>query len=112
MPDRFEVRRDEDDRRLILRGELDMAAAADLAGAIREALDSGGSIILDLQHVTFIDSTGLRAILGAARDLEGRGPLVLERPSARVVEVLDIAGVVGRTPNLVVRTNGDPEAAR
>lgn len=108
MPDRFEVRRD-DDRRLVLRGELDVAAAAALSEAIHEILEAGGSITLDLHQVTFIDSTGLRTIIGAARDMQGHGPLVLERPSPRVVEVLDIAGVVGKTPNLVVKGNGESE---
>jgi anti-anti-sigma factor len=98
-----------DGRRLVLRGELDVAAASALSDAIGEILDSGGSITLDLHQVTFIDSTGLRTIIGAARDLEGRGPLVLERPSPRVVEVLDIAGIVGKTPNLVLKENGEPE---
>ena len=110
MPDRFEVHRD-DDRRLVLRGELDVAAVSALSDAIGEILDAGGSITLDLHQVTFIDSTGLRTIIGAARDLEGRGPLVLERPSPRVVEVLDIAGVVGKIPNLVLKENGETERA-
>lgn len=109
MPERFEVRRG-DDRRLILSGELDVAAATVLSDAIRQIPASDG-ITLDLQRVTFIDSTGLRTIIGAARDLEGRGPLVLERPSPRVVEVLDIAGVIGKTPNLVLKENGETEGA-
>jgi anti-anti-sigma factor len=104
MPQRFEVRTGENGE-LALSGELDVAAAERFTRAVAEAHGAGG-LILDLSEVTFIDSTGLRSLLAAAKDLQGRGELVLARPSQRVLEVLEIAGVLGRAPNLVVRTEG------
>ena len=51
---------------LIARGDLDIAAAGplldDLAGELGET-DGGVRLVLDLTEVSFIDSTGLRALL-------------------------------------------------
>ncbi len=55
-----------DSRRLALRGELDMAHAAQLEGAVRELCAEGArEIVVDLGAIAFIDSSGLRALLGA-----------------------------------------------
>jgi anti-anti-sigma factor len=54
---------------LTLSGELDLLAAPQLEDAVvRLAADGTTGIVLDLSNTTFIDSTGLRAIL-LAREL-------------------------------------------
>jgi len=54
-------------------GELDLAAADDLAGAIRdlEEIDSS-AIVIDLSDLSFIDSTGLQTLLSAKSRSDGR----------------------------------------
>ena len=65
---RIEVRHEPDRAVLALAGELDMASAPLLERAMEdEGLASTGMIVLDLQHLEFIDSTGLRIILAARR---------------------------------------------
>lgn len=54
--------------RLTLRGELDLATTPRLEQALAEA---GDDVLLDLRGLTFMDSTGVRALLEAA---EGHGP--------------------------------------
>jgi anti-sigma B factor antagonist len=55
--------------RLQLSGELDLATTGELETAIAELCADGASeAVLDLDGLTFVDSTGLRAILGA-RDM-------------------------------------------
>jgi anti-sigma B factor antagonist len=49
--------------RLTLRGELDLATAAQLEQALSEA---GDDVLLDLRGLTFMDSTGVRVLLEAA----------------------------------------------
>jgi anti-sigma B factor antagonist len=49
--------------RLVLRGELDLATAPRLEHALAEA---GEGVLLDLRGLTFMDSTGVRALLEAA----------------------------------------------
>jgi len=51
--------------RLALRGELDLATA----GRLQEAIPDGGDdVLLDLRGLTFMDSTGVRALLEAAEN--------------------------------------------
>ena len=52
--------------------------------------------------MTFLDSTGLRVFLTAARNtIETQGPIVLVRPSEAVRRLLDLA-LPGGAPTLVV----------
>lgn len=100
MAGRFEVHaRGEDELALV--GELDVAGAERFDRAVA-ALPARHQVVLDLSELTFIDSTGLRSLLTAARDLDER-MLVLTRPTPRVLEVLEIAGVLRRQDNLVIR---------
>ena len=73
--------------RIAVGGELDMASAPALAGSL-EGAESGGThaIILDLRDTTFIDSSGLRAILKASQHAKSNGhqlAIVGVNPSAR-----------------------------
>lgn len=78
---------------LVLQGEIDSYTAPDLAE--RLALDPPIEI-LDVAGVTFIDSSGLRAIVEAhqARTVAG-SRLVLRSPSAAVQRLLEISGLAG-----------------
>jgi anti-sigma B factor antagonist len=98
------IRIDRTDDALALEGEIDLAVADQLDGAVRQALDDGITV-LDLSQVTFLDSTGLRIILSASRALNSSGPLVLRRPSNVVRRVLDVA-IPGGAPGLVIDDDG------
>jgi stage II sporulation protein AA (anti-sigma F factor antagonist) len=77
---------------LCLRGELDAATAVELSSHV--AASSSPEVDLDLGGVTFIDSSGLAAVLEAHRRLamEHRRLVVRDR-SPIVQRVLDLAGV-------------------
>jgi anti-anti-sigma factor len=68
-PPRFEVTASEDPEtgQTLLRvsGELDLVSEPQFEDALAKA--AGKSIRIDLTELTFMDSTGLRALLGAAR---------------------------------------------
>lgn len=78
--------------RLRLRGELDAATAIELGQCV--AASTTPEVHLDLGEVTFMDSSGLAAILEARRVLAAaqRRLVVLER-SEMVQRVMDLAGV-------------------
>jgi len=86
----------------VLKGELDMATADDLSQLLRAATANGEPVVLDLSAVTFMDSSGLRALLEGAELSRGSGSLVIARPSAQVRRLLDIS-IPGGTPGLEVR---------
>jgi anti-anti-sigma factor len=73
---------------LWLEGELDMSNADELLTVLD---DRDGPLILDTSRLEFLDSTGLKVLLGAASGRNGAGSLVLRRPSAPVRRLLEIA---------------------
>ena len=48
-------------------GELDLSSAPELCARIEQALHRAPRVVVDLSGLEFCDSTGLRALLGAAR---------------------------------------------
>ena len=81
------------DGTLVLRGEIDSYTAPDLAAQL-----AGEPPVetVDVAGVTFIDSSGLRALVEAhqARIVAG-SRLVLRSPSAAVQRLLEISGLAG-----------------
>jgi anti-sigma B factor antagonist len=79
-------------------GELDLATAPLLEEKLAQAEISGeSSIVIDLSAVTFIDSSGLRALLDAtARSLESGDRLRITEGSAQVNKVFELTGVHDR----------------
>lgn len=76
-------------------GEVDMATGPSLRDDILAAFAAGNHrIVLDLSAVTFMDSSGLGALLGShrrARLMEGE--IKLAAPSSRVQEILRLTNL-------------------
>jgi anti-anti-sigma factor len=85
---------------LALRGELDVAGVPALGGIVAELCDDGTAELgLDLTELSFVDSTGLTALLATADLCQDRKARFWVTPSARQVERLfDVAGVRDRLP--------------
>lgn len=78
---------------LWLTGELDIAGIDEFQAAVDGALDTQRELVLDLSELTFLDSTGIRAILVVANTVEGG--VVLRKPTPSVRRVLDLVGIEG-----------------
>jgi len=77
-------------------GELDIETASQLSDEVERAVwRTVGVFVLDLSGVTFLDSSGLHALL-RARAFLGRAdrPLVLVCPPGPARRVLDLASVL------------------
>jgi anti-anti-sigma factor len=86
------------DQGLRVEGELDIASAPELSQALRDIDAPANPVVLDFSEVSFMDSSGLRALLEAAESMDGSGPLVLLHPPSNVRRVLEISlpgGVAG-----------------
>jgi len=81
-------------------GELDLATAPEVLAAVQSAVaeDGDGRLVLDMREVSFIDSTGVRALLEASRATETQ--LALLRPSSAVTRVLDLTQLRGHVPEV------------
>jgi anti-sigma B factor antagonist len=81
---------------LAVAGELDVLSGRRVREAMERAAGDGvRTVELDLREVTFLDSSGLAAVLHGARDLSARGVAVAAR-SPRGSEarlVIEMAGV-------------------
>lgn len=78
-----------------VRGELDVATAPGLIDTFDELRASGApAIAVDLHQVTFMDSTGLSALLLAGQRVPAGVRLVLRRPSAQVIRLLTLTGML------------------
>jgi anti-sigma B factor antagonist len=91
----IEQRRESDRIVISLTGELDMANAPLLQSAIDEpALADTKTVVLDLQGLTFLDSTGLRIILSAREQCWRRGQEFAVTPGSQQVQrLLSVTGV-------------------
>ena len=85
-----------------LSGELDMATARDLSKALDPELERGGDVILDVEGLSFMDSTGLQVLIRSAISLDGRGRIVLRSPGSLVRSILELAIRTDKLPNLVI----------
>ena len=80
---------------VILVGEIDAGSATTLQRRLDEAGElTTGAVVLDMSGVTFIDSTGLSAVIRVHQRMDQHGrSLVLRHISAPMRRLLDITGV-------------------
>jgi anti-anti-sigma factor len=78
-----------------IRGEVDLATAPELESFVVRALEeSPGTLVLDLEALSFIDSSGLRVLVAVSRDARSRGVAIQLRNVPRHAQrVLDLTGL-------------------
>ena len=83
-----------------LGGEIDVAVAGDLKNLFANLADVGQlHLVVDLVDVTFMDSTGLGALLAARKQMLSReGSVALVSPPDAVQEVLNLTGISALFP--------------
>jgi anti-anti-sigma factor len=78
-------------------GDIDVATAPEVERALADA-GAGKRVVLDLTECQFIDSSGLRTLLGARSAAESAGGslalVVADRGLLRVFEVVGLAAVL------------------
>jgi anti-sigma B factor antagonist len=80
-------------------GDIDVSTVARLRERLFEVVDSGQPLIVDLNRISFIDSTGLGVLIAAARRAGMHGSslhAVCSRPQTR--KLLWLTGVDRRIP--------------
>jgi anti-anti-sigma factor len=89
---------------LTLRGELDSATAQDVEAALQKACSGETSeIALDLSEVTFMDSSGLLAVVRGYRMCRRTGRGFMVAPGTGAARYLfDACGMIGVAPFLEI----------
>lgn len=80
-----------------LAGELDMTTVPDVRSAMESAVNRGClNVVLDLERVTYADSSALSLIVWIDRLLEPKGGrLVLAGADRNIARVIELSGLVG-----------------
>ncbi|HEX4191239.1 MAG TPA: STAS domain-containing protein [Marmoricola sp.] len=92
----FSIKTSEDDRRtLVVAGEFDIATTEEFRDQAQVCLDAGvATIEVDLSGVTFIDSSGLGALVGLRKECAQSGSaLVLLGVPPTVTRLFEITGL-------------------
>jgi len=76
-------------------GRVDSSAAPELEKTFQHLLESRhNQIVVELADVEYMSSAGLRALVSALKTAKkGGGDVVIARPSTRVREVIELAGL-------------------
>lgn len=86
--------RSDGEARLSLAGEFDLAALEGFRSLYADtARDGPGRIVIDLRAITFIDSSGIRALLEARTNSTGAYDLVVLDGSGPVRRTLELVGL-------------------
>jgi anti-sigma B factor antagonist len=85
---------------LVLRGELDLSAADHLEAVVFGLFVDGISgIVLNLSRLTFIDATGLRALLSVHELCDREGyEFSVTRPRGQVKRLFELTGAADHLP--------------
>jgi anti-anti-sigma factor len=84
---------------IVVHGDIDIAGGPVLEAAMiaTELPDTNDSVVVDLGDVLFIDSSGLRSLLGASHRARDRGATVtLRSVQPEVARLLELTGTADR----------------
>ncbi|MGI6150672.1 MAG: STAS domain-containing protein [Christensenellales bacterium] len=79
-----------------LSGELDHHGAAKIVDKLKACAEDKAvkKLVVDMSNVTFMDSSGIGALLGRYRTMaEKKGQMVLKNPSDQIYKLLRMAGM-------------------
>lgn len=90
----FEIAETDDPEVLKFIGELDLDSAADATRLLQAKCQQVDTLSLDLSQLDFMDSSGVRAVIGAFQTLAAKGGRVtLVSPQQHVKRLFDLLGL-------------------
>ena len=101
MTIQVQVRRDG----LAVSGELDMASAEDFREFAKTVIEPTREVVLNIADLTFVDTSGIRAILRLAETACPNG-VVLRWPPNNVLRALEILSVE-KVPGIRIQRRSD-----
>ena len=78
----------------IVEGRLDTLTSPQLEGEINNIIGEAKKLVFDLAKLDYISSAGLRVLLGAAQQMNGKGEMTLIHVSEAIREIFDVTGFI------------------
>ena len=96
-------------QQIVLAGRMDGAGTEQVAAGFTAIITTHPQrVVVDMKHVPFVSSIGIRLLLSSAKALKQHGGrMVIAGPQPLVREVLDIVGIAA-----VIPVHADLESAR
>ena len=91
------------DRGVSVQGEIDMATVDALERSLASLPEGPGPIVVECSQVDFMDSTGLRLLLGLVKGSKEAPAVVIRNPSPAVLRVFELS-LPGDIPGLVLES--------
>ena len=88
------VNKDGDTYTVLVEGRLDTLTSPQLDEEINKIIEDAKKLIFDLDKLAYISSAGLRVLLGAAQQMDGKGEMVLIHVSEAIREIFDVTGFI------------------
>ena len=76
----------------LLEGRLDTITSPDLESKINEVVGDATKLTLDFAKLEYISSAGLRVLLGALQNMEGKGEMAVRNLNRSVRDVFVLTG--------------------
>ena len=77
-----------------IEGRLDTLTSPNFENRINEVVGNAKKLVLDLAKLDYISSAGLRVLLGAAQQMDGKGEMTLIHVSETIREIFDVTGFI------------------
>src|SRR4051812_40936553 len=81
---------------IVLSGAIDLDTAGLLRDRVNRVADAGVTdVVIDLRHVSVVDSAGLGILLGGMRRLSDQGHVTIREPPDEVRHLIDLTILEG-----------------
>ncbi len=77
---------------VILEGRLDTTTAPELEAELKQSMNGVKCLILDMEKLVYLSSAGLRVILGAQKQMNKQGKLLVRHVNDTIMEVFEVTG--------------------
>ena len=75
-----------------LAGRLDTTTAPQLEAELKESLPGLEHLVLDFEQLDYLSSAGLRVLLGAQKQMNKQGDMVVRHVNETIAEIFDVTG--------------------
>ena len=75
-----------------LSGRLDTITAPQLEAELKQSLPGIEHLVLDFADLAYLSSAGLRVLLGAQKQMNKQGDMVVRNVNETIAEIFDVTG--------------------